>query len=310
MKKLIIILSLFISAHALATGKWTVSRIDKDYSPKNDITGLSFDKQGALWASTSCGVFAYANGSWEEKGLRKAYLHTIYVDDNNTKWAGLYLGGLHFSTDGNKWEKVNQPEMSGSVNAVTSDKKGTIWMGDWNEGLFSLTPGAKGKWAQYRSGKQLLGDNAIFSVTTDSKNQLWAGTTHGVSLYSNNQWTLYNIKNSKLPDNIVYSLASDSNGTVWIGTANGLVKANSSGWTVYNNENSGLSCDLILALAVDEIGNIWVGTNKGAFYFNGQKWENFTVENSDLPDNRVQTIIARNNKIYFGTSYGLAIYEY
>lgn len=309
MKNIAIFFALLATVNVFASGKWTIYRVEKEYSPKNDITSLCFDKQNNLWVSTSYGVFMFSDGTWIERGIQNAFLQTIFVDQSNNKWVGLYLGGVSRSNDGINWKKVPEATQSGTVNAISAGNDGSLWVGDWNEGLFHLPAGENSKWVSYRAETQVIGDNAVFSIIADRNDKVWAGTTHGVSVLQNNHWTLFNTLNSKLPDNVVYSIASDSNGIVWIGTANGLVKVNGNEWTVYNNENSDLSCDLILALTTDENGHVWAGTPKGAFYFNGISWTNYTVENSGLPDDRVQSVTVKNKKVYLGTSSGLAVYE-
>jgi ligand-binding sensor domain-containing protein len=311
MKNFITIVLILISLESFAKGRWTTYKVENGSSPKNDITAICFDQYDSLWVSTMYGIYKYADGKWECQGLENKYVHTLLIDHDNTKWAGLWGGGVVRSTDGINWVHIPEASKSNSTNVISVDKNGSIWAGDWNEGLYNLTRQADGKdkWIIYTSEEVGIGDNSILSILSASKNQMWFGTYHGVSLFENNIWTLYNKQNSKLPDDNVYSLASDKKGHIWIGTGNGLVNVSGTKWTIYNNENSKLSCDLVLSLAIDPKGNLWVGTNKGVFVFDGKNWINYTSENSPLPNNRIQAIVVRNNKIYIGTSSGLAVYE-
>jgi ligand-binding sensor domain-containing protein len=316
MKKYTTVMFMLLSLSASA-GKWTIYKIEDQYSPKNDITSVCIDKQGFMWVGTSFGIYRYTNGNWVAQGTENIYVRTLFIDNQNTKWAGLTAGGVLRCDDGVNWEKVPEASKSHSVNVIQCDNKGSIWAGDWNEGLFNLVVPSIGKeqWVNYRAAdektgdREKIGDNAILSITPDSKNRMWFGTYHGLSLMENNQWLFYDMHNSSLPDNNIYALAAGKDEIVWVGTGNGLVKIEGSAWTIYSNENSGLSCDLILSLATGHKGDIWVGTNKGLFYFNGEHWTHFTTENSMLPDNRIQSIVVHEHKIYIGTGNGLAVYE-
>jgi ligand-binding sensor domain-containing protein len=316
MRKVVIFLFMFATI-SVSAGTWKVYRLEDSLSPKNDITAISFDQKGTLWIATSYGIYKQTDAGWVAQGPENIYVRALFIDGNNIKWAGLTGGGLNRSVDGITWTNIPEASLSQSVNVINSDNKGSIWVGDWNEGLFNQVKQSDGKeqWINYRAAdekvgdKEKIGDNAILSVLPDSKGGMWFGSYHGLSLLKNGKWTFFNTQNSQLPDNNIYSLATDSNENIWIGTGNGLVKFDGSNWTVYSNENSGLSCDLILSLATDVSGHLWVGTNKGVFFFNGIGWTNFTAENSDLPDNRVQSIKVHENKVYLGTSHGLAVYE-
>ena len=57
--KIILVLSFLILSvlPTCAVGKWTNYKIDKGYSPKNDICSICFDKQGSLWVGTNYGVY-------------------------------------------------------------------------------------------------------------------------------------------------------------------------------------------------------------------------------------------------------------
>jgi ligand-binding sensor domain-containing protein len=307
-RKIFLLLFLFVTFCSYSQNKWTTLRISDTYSPKNDISAIQFDKAGNMWAGTWCGLYKMINGEWKSAGLQNVYIQTFYIDNQNTKWAGAWGSGLSKSDDGVSWTAIKDIQPAGSINIVTADHRGTIWVGDWNCGVFSYK---SGKWNSYKPEQISLGDNTVTSIAFDSKNNKWLGTYHGITVY--NELTgskLYNRENSQLPANDVYSLCADSKNNIWIGTTNGLALFTGKSWTIYKKENTGLPSNLILSIAEDQKGFIWVGTDKGVSLFNGKKWITYTVENSSLVDNRVQTIKVRQNKIYIGTGKGLSIVEY
>ncbi|MDP4206195.1 MAG: two-component regulator propeller domain-containing protein [Bacteroidota bacterium] len=324
MKKILSLLFLFCSMWAFSAGHWTTLRLEDNQSPKNDIRSICFDKQGNMWVGTWYGIYKYENGQWQIKGLENGYVETLFIDNKDIKWVGLWGGGLCKCDDDKNWNKVKEASPYNSINVVSADRKGHIWVGDYGGGAVNLEPkgevnsdnktggdaaAKEDKWVVYKADKVNLGDNSILSITADAKGRTWFGTYHGVSVLENSQWTLFNKQNSQLPDNDIYSLCSDLKGNVWIGTCNGVAKVSGSKWTVYKKENSGLVSNLILSLATDTKGNVWIGTNKGLSVFNGVKWTTYTVENGSLPDNRVQTITVYKNKVYVGTSSGISVWD-
>jgi len=326
MKKLMISLGIFLFALFACTTqkeKWENIRIDDIDSSKNDIRSICFDREGKMWVGTWFGVFENVDGKWQPQGP-ESYVETLFIGSDDTKWAGLWGGGVYKCEAGGQWENVKEASPTNSVNVISADRKGSIWIGDWGGGAVNLE--GKGEidvnnknggaanfdghqWVVYRNDSVSLGDNSVVAITCDVKNRMWFGTYHGVSMFENGNWTLYNKQNSQLPDNDVYSLASDSEGNVWVGTCNGLAKVSGENWTIYKKENSGLVENLILAIAEDSHGNIWVGTNKGVSVFNGKEWKTYTVDNSGLIDNRVQAIASFRNKVYVGTGNGISVFE-
>lgn len=325
MKKIQTITAIFLLAVACTpkTGHWQSSRIVNDCSPKNDIRSICFDRDGKMWVGTWNGVYADANGQWIAQGL-ETYVETLFIAPDNTKWVGLWGGGVFKSEIDEKWEKVQEASPTNSVNVISADNNGSIWIGDWGGGAVNLD--GKGeidvnnkaggvsnfdgkKWIVYKAEDVKLGDNSVISITCDSKNTMWFGTYHGLSKLEHGIWTLFNKQNSPLPDNDVYSLAADSKGNIWIGTCNGLAKLSGDKWTIFKKENSGLADNLILSIAEDSSGNIWLGTTKGVSVFDGLKWKTFNTSNSKLIDNRVQVIKVLGKKVYIGTGKGISVWS-
>lgn len=306
-RKIFLLLFLFVTFCSYSQNKWTTLRISDTYSPKNDIRAIQFDKGGILWVGTWCGLYKMIDAKWQLAGPPNTYIQTLYIDHNDTKWAGVLGGGLCKSDDGVFWTAIKDIQPAGEINIINTDSKGILWFGDWNCGVLSLK---NSKWTSYKPEQISLGDNTVTSIACDSKNNKWFGTYHGITVYNElNGSKLYNRENSKLPANDVYSLCADSKNNIWIGTTNGLALFSGKNWTIYKKENAGLPSNLILSIAEDQKGFIWVGTDKGVSLFNGKKWTTYTVENSPLVDNRVQTIKVHQNKIYIGTSKGISIVE-
>ncbi|NDV96361.1 hypothetical protein D0T84_15770 [Dysgonomonas sp. 521] len=303
MKKILVI-SCFLIISLCIQAQWTNMQIEPGISPKNDILTICFDKQGDIWAATSFGVYKYDAGQWKSRGPENIYVQSLFIDNNDTKWAGVWGGGVYKHKAGKEWENAKEASLSISTNAIMAGNKGDLWIGTWDKGL-ALFDG--GKWINYKAKDIAIGDNSILSLAKDDKN-IWVGTYHGLSSYDGSSWTLYNRDNSPLPDNDIYALCAGKN-SLWIGSCNGLASLTKGKWLVYPKEEYNIQGDVVLAIAEDTNGNVWVGTNKGLTVFNGKNKKTYTMGNSNLIENRIQTIKIYNNKVYAGTSLGISMLD-
>lgn len=301
MKRRLIIFCFLITCVCMQA-QWTNIQIEPGISPKNDILSICFDKQGDMWVATSFGVYKNDGGQWKSQGSENIYVQSLFIDNNEAKWAGIWGGGVFRCEAGKDWVNVKDASLSISTNAIIAGNKGDLWFGTWDKGLVSYNGS---RWTHYISGDVAIGDNSVLSLAK-YEGKIWVGTYHGLSSFDGSGWILYNRENSPLPDNDIYALWAGREG-LWIGTCNGLALLKKGGWTVYNGDTPAIQGDVVLAVAEDLEGNVWVGTNKGLTVFNGQQWKTFTMENSNLIENRVQTISIRNNKIYVGTSLGISV---
>jgi len=303
MKKLIItfcflIVTLYIQA------QWTNMQIEPGISPKNDITSICFDKKGNLWAGTSFGIYKQENGKWDTQGPENIYVMAMYIDKNDTKWAGVWGGGVFKSESEKDWINVKEASTSIATNAIIQGGDNQLWIGTWDKGLIVFDGE---NWKEYKAKDGAIGDNSVLSLAKTGNN-IWIGTYHGLSVYNGNNWTLYNRENSPLPDNDIYALYAGKN-NLWIGTCDGLASYAKENWKLYPKEKYGIQSDVILAIAEDTNGNVWVGTNKGLTVFKDRKKKIYTMENSNLIENRIQVIKIYNNKIYVGTSLGISMLD-
>lgn len=303
MKKIFVI-SCFLIISLCIQAQWTNMQIEPGISPKNDITSICFDKSGNLWVGTSYGIYKYKLGQWKAESPEGIYVLAMHIDKDDTKWGGIWGGGVYKHKPGKEWENVKEASVSISTNAIISGNNNDLWIGTWDKGLI-LFDGDK--WINHKAKDVAIGDNSILSLAKSGK-EIWVGTYHGLSVYNGNNWTLYNRENSPLPDNDVYALCAGKN-SLWIGTCNGLASLTSGKWAIYPKEKYNIQGDIILAVAEDANGNVWVGTNKGLTVFKGENKKTYTMANSNLIENRIQTIAIYNNKIYVGTSLGISMLD-
>ncbi|HLW75789.1 MAG TPA: two-component regulator propeller domain-containing protein, partial [Bryobacteraceae bacterium] len=146
------------------------------------------DRDGAVWATGSSGLLAFANGKWSRftssDGLRSNALGAIGGDPDGNMWLS-YLDSPGISrlrlADG-KLRVEDSPAAANSIQAVTigRDSTGAMWFGaDGGVTVFSA-----GKWRNYGQGEGLLWDDCNSrAFLADTDGGVWIGTSRGLSRF-------------------------------------------------------------------------------------------------------------------------------
>jgi ligand-binding sensor domain-containing protein/two-component sensor histidine kinase len=161
------------------------------------------------------------------------------MDANGIIFNGTHTGLLIRS--GNKsWFDKKLPYR---ITDLHIDKKGYLWVGTWNNGLFRI---------HYANTKN----------KSDSPDPITVGLVKerinlSVQDFSN-----------LLPDKNIRSVFEDNNGNMWIGMRyNGIVQLKNNGKDQYDTLHfdlrNGLTSNFIGTIAEDMNGCIWIGSNKG-----------------------------------------------
>jgi streptogramin lyase len=152
-----------------------------------------------------------------------------------------------------------------------------------------------------------LRNNMVFSLLSDSKENIWMGTNGGgVSKYSGKDFFHYSQKDG-LPSDFICSVIEDKNGNIWFGTeGGGASKFDGKKFKNYSTKD-GLPSNIIISMSADRNGNIWFATGGGGvsrFDPSAESFKNFTMEDG-LGNNYVRPILEdRNGNIWFGTEGG------
>lgn len=239
----------------------------------------------------------------------------------------------------NKGDKVNGnntvvqnfikiPVPKNGFNNAYLHNDGSIWFCSNGGGVYNFN----GKSFVNYTTKDGLSSNQVFSITTDSKNNLWFGTQNGLTLFRNDifkpivipyqdttsGWikTVY----PTLSPNAVHALAVDD-ADLWIGTAGGgAFKYDGQNFESYltnigrKQEDSSYH-NWIPNIEKDNKGNMWFAsmTHGGVNRFNGKAFTQFSIKDG-LSDSQVRTIYCdKSGKIWMGfngnRNSGLSVYN-
>jgi ligand-binding sensor domain-containing protein/serine phosphatase RsbU (regulator of sigma subunit) len=154
-------------------------------------------------------------------------------------------------------------------------------------------------------------DNRIRSIIEDHQNNIWIGTSDGISIYNGNGFKNLDESNG-LSNDRIRSLTVDHFNNIWVGTYfGGIMRFNHQDFVAYTTRD-GLLNSQILTITADEKGDIIVGTYEGVSklkIFNEKlvRVKSLTTNNG-LIDNAVHSIFKDENGYYwYGSRQGISI---
>ena len=189
---------------------------------------IHFDRERRLWAATNAGLFV-AEPPYtrfvRSPGVPQTLFWTIAEDKHGSIWAG-GSGGL-YRYSGGQWR--NWTKASGLSNqevlSIGPAPDGSVWVGySYGGGIDRLLPTAAGD-MQIEKGVQRPGTTGIvYFLDFDSTGRLWAGTDHGIDVWSGSHWSHYDVGDGLAWDDCDLNGFADDPAThsYWIGTSGGL----------------------------------------------------------------------------------------
>lgn len=192
--------------------------------------------------------------------------------------------------------------------AITQDKKGNLWFGTYNGGLYVLYK-QSGKITTFdiRDG---LASNFICALYCDHSGNIWAGTWGGGITRINEKMKIYDTSNG-LPENKIWSILEDKEGNILIGT-------NENGFCIFKGDqfvtwsvSDGLVSDHVNALLPIGDNTLWIGTGKGINIYNNKSLKPETLQHKGYPFEKDVVFLKNDyrNHIWIATRYD-GIYDY
>ena len=240
----------------------------------NNVSSILIATDGDIWTGGDYGVSKYSGSTWTtyvtSDGLGSNRITNLTEVSNGDIWISDYNGATLYDGTIFKAYKSADGLPFGGVEDIVELKNGDILMATGLGGLalfdgtdFTLITDSEG-----------LVSNSTTALAVDASDNVWVGTSNGVSVFSEamvwqtNHTRMYEMP---MPDtlNPVEDIVVDSKGNVWTGiyvdylvTVGGIAKFDGSTWTDYD-ETDGMVGPTIRALAVDENDAIWVATSSG-----------------------------------------------
>lgn len=226
------------------------------------------DNNGFLWIGTQNGLskfdgLSFTNYPLKNDTLSSTHISYSYKDKQGRLWFGLYNGNL-LKYENNELQEIDLSQFAtSSVNEVTEDKEGNIWLATQQDGLLKIA--ADNSISQIGIG---LDDKLVLTLSIDEYGTFLVGTHEGLytGKLSGNNLTLTeaeDIPYTKI--SCVYRQKDGSN--YWIGTEDeGLIEyvLDPQSHTYHSlrryTTEEGLTTNNVQVVIEDYEKNLWIGS--------------------------------------------------
>lgn len=251
----------------------------------NDVKCVAEDKNNQIWFGTTNGinVLNKSTGNFWHHDIKDVYnkcVSCLLVSRNGTVWIGTESGLVSYDAT-KKIFTLYKGDLAGDlsgkpIKTLLEDKRGDIWIGTWDRGLFRYSSSQK-KFFHY---PKMNSRNSAHVLYEDKRGNIWVASWDGGLALLQNPYDMENFSwkefkhdpedPKSLVDNLVYSIGTDATtGDMWVGSRTGLsvmdVDKIWEGFTNYiadGNIASPLPYGEICSIENDEMGNVWLATVK------------------------------------------------
>lgn len=256
------------------------------------ITDMKLTSDGSLVVSTFNGLNVYDRESdtfsfirrvenSEERGLNSNIIVCLFTDGQDI-WAGTQDGGVNLLYLSRRLEVARLGDIpwklsagrTPQISSVTEDKKGNLWIGTIEGGLYQMNPETEEvqHYAFTPNSSTSIISNNVNGILIDSDNHLWAYTWGaGISELDLNKSQPVFRQHSNgegLEDDFIMSAVEDPvNKGIWFGATHGLIFYDKSQerFSRINLDVDVNEFESVGSLCVDRKNRLWFGTSEGLF---------------------------------------------
>jgi signal transduction histidine kinase/ligand-binding sensor domain-containing protein len=273
------------------------------------VSGISQDKKGYIWISTSAGFRRYDGSTFK----------TFYNKTGN-----------------------GDETLQNALTCLSIDSAGNIWGGTFGKGILKLQPSSNSFTSFYHDPKDpsTLADNNVLCMMTDHLGNVWVGTFNGLDKFDQQtkKFIHYAMDKGNTPaGNTIFAIHEDQKHSIWVsyGTyylGNPFFKraygglnrmdATTGKFTNYfsNDEGNKLAHDIAYSILVDNKDDLWLGfeqhelqmLDKKTSKFNRFPYDAAMPEDADTAISELILFITQDKTgaVWSGTFlHGLARYD-
>jgi signal transduction histidine kinase/ligand-binding sensor domain-containing protein/DNA-binding response OmpR family regulator len=322
---------------------------------ENEIRSAVTDKKGNIWMGSKGGYIYCYDADYNLKYtlpddlsapnkslLKNINVYSMFIDSDENLWIGTKGKGVFIFRDiiNNSIKNLrfkhilpSQVRSLDKVYSIAQDSHNQYWIGSLESGLTVLrNPFEQLEWDNLTnndSEDQIISNSVRYLFLDDSEN-LWVGTSDGISLLTSNQLLTPNKKfissaNNKydltsLSYNSVDYISQTSDKKIYVATMGGGINklekystANNTFEWEYFNTSHGITTNKIFAIQEDSDKNLWFSTSLGLNKFNPQtgSFEKFLIERAQGLNYFCESCATktRNGELIFGHRRGFVAFN-
>lgn len=282
---------------------------------RQPIYSLLVDR-GTVWIGAGDGLWRYRGDRWAQMGAGEPWLaagvYALTVMPDGTLVAGTPYGIGWQPYDGAAWSWYETVDESGEpvlVQTLAVDRGGAIWAGTDGAGAFQLRLDRDESSSVGYTGDPNLTTRFIRHIAIDRDGSVWFATPAGVFRYQVSLWRSVVLGSPDDIRNHVNCLMVARDGALWIATAGSGVRRRAG---VDGPEQLFTGADgavnAAYALAEDSRGVVWVGGEAGLRAYVDGTWR-APVAPEALPSPVITSLLADDDRLWIGTTEGVALYD-
>lgn len=314
------------------------------------VTAIVQSQDGYLWLATYHGLVRFDGVRYtvfdaNTPGLQNGVITSLYESPDGVLWIGHETGQVTRYLDG-RFQPLKVPPawLGSSIEAITSDQSGEVWLLNGNGFLLRLSdsrsvevpgggsPTRKAALARAPNGTVWIVSNGVISILDQAEvipfrfpdasstnffervlptrdGGLWVLGDGRLRKWRRGHWT------TEMPAwpearNSVTTLLETSSGLLVVGSVHdGLAFLSPGTAPLRFNRSNGLSQDWVRALCEDHEGNTWVATGAGFDVLRRRKIQTLTAPDAWQGCSVLSFAVGRDGSAWIGTE-GAGLYRY
>ena len=221
-----------------STRNFSHDPLDNNSLSGNAVEAITMDPNGILWVGTQSGLnrfdplteafMRFEHDENDPSSLSNDNVTSILADGDSIIWIGTFGGGLeklntntfefnHYQSSENRGPKSLH---SNWITSMAKDSNNNLWIGLSMATVDRFIP-ESGQFTHYNMGR-------VNSIHVDQEDNVWAGTTKGLSYYDPEIDSFRTI----FSDSSVPSITSDNNNNIWMASSSGILRLEKSTNTI------------------------------------------------------------------------------
>jgi len=246
---------------------------EKIPTPANIVVDLVIDSNKRLWIGTfQKGLLCYSKGQIKQYTVSNSQLlennvFAVKVDKHGYIWIGTLKGYIQrLNPETGQFDTILYRPGEFFVRDMYYDHEKHLYVAT-KEGLIIIDTETQAYNICSEAGR--FKENNMLTVYKDSRDLLWIGHPHGLSIWNQKNDSIYFIdQKNGLAANLVRAVIEDNNHQMWVATGNGIsrIRMTNGVYSIVNYfVSDGLICNdtNIHAILKLDNGNILMGTPKG-----------------------------------------------
>lgn len=271
--------------------------------PHESVTAIAERRDGSVWVGTRAGLCILRDLACEVPDWSAPFsdvpVEAIHHSASGASWVGTGRG-LYKVVDG-RAEKVFGEPGRASVQAITEDRDGGVWIGLAPGGVQRILPRLESL-----TGLDPNTSDSVAELFEDREGNLWIGTA-GSGLVKLGQGAAVGVSLRRERELFpALPIVTEGGGRAWVGARCGGLAQVEPGRVTFHGAREGLANACVESLLRDSRGTLWIGTFRRGLYRMDRDGSIRKAGDPPTLDRAVRALVeSKDGRLLVGTDNGL-----